>query len=301
MRAPSLSTKPLGQLTRCRCSATSIPIRSFSTSNPLSAIGPVSPKFIEVPTTPQPQARPKLDIKGTLPPPRNLFPARTLKKTSKKYLDAVTKEPKEQHEPANEYVAWKRRMAASRRTNLREGLVELYKRKKDHDGAVAVRSKAKQEDRQRRLQAPQREDERLTDPTIKEANRILQSGPIPDPNRAVRIAEKAARVQAKEAAREEQRRNALHTLYMQARSFITTEEQLDAKIEEIFQAPREGETDSIWDVTKAPPTVMDMLSQVNNTQREAIRFHASPAQITGQRMKKIAEELTGGKMEEKST
>ncbi len=276
MRGPSLSTKPLRQLTRCRCSATSIPIRSFSTSNSLSAIGPVSPKFIEVPTTPQPQARPKLDIKGTLPPPRNLFPARALKKTSKTYLDAVTKEPKEQREPANEYVAWKRRMAASRRTNLREGLVELYKRKKDHDG-------------------------RLTDPTIKEANRILQSGPIPDPNRAVRIAEKAARVQAKEAAREEQRKNALHTLYMQARSFITTEEELDAKIEEIFQAPPEGETDSIWDVTKAPPTVMDMLSQVNNTQREAIKFHASPAQITGQRMKKIAEELTGGKMEEKST
>jgi hypothetical protein len=256
----------------------------------------VSPKFIEVPTTPQPQARQKLDIKGTLPPPRNLFPARALRKTSKNYLDAVTKEPKEHREPTNEYAAWKRRMAASRRSNLREGLVELYKRKKDHDGAVAVRSKIKQEDRNRRLRAPQREDERLTDPTIKEANRILQSGPIPDPNREARVAEKSARVQAKEAAREEQRKNALHTLYMQARSFITTEEQLDAKIEEIFKEPREGESDNVWDIA-APPSIQDMLASINKTEKKAVNFHSGPAQVTGQRMKKIAEELTGGKMD----
>jgi hypothetical protein len=187
-------------------------------------------------------------------------------------------------------------MAASRRTNLREGLVELYKRKKDHDGAVAVRSKIKQEDRNRRLRAPQREDERLTDPTIKEANRILQSGPIPDPNRETRVAEKSARVQAKEAAREEQRKNALHTLYMQARSFITTEEELDAKIEEIFKEPREGESDNVWDKA-APPSIQDMLASINNTEKKAVSFHSGPAQITGQRMKKIAEELTGGKMD----
>jgi hypothetical protein len=260
----------------------------------------VSPKFIEVPTTPQPQARPKLDIKGTLPPPRNLFPPRALRKTSKKYLDAVTKEPKDQAEPANDYVAWKRRMAASRRTNLREGLVELYKRKKVHDGEVAVQSKAKSEARDKRLHAPQREDERLTNPTIKEANRILQSGPVPDPNRAIRIVEKAARVQAKEAAREEERRNALHTLYMHARSFITTEEQLDKIINEIFvPSPHDpgNMSDNIWDVKEAPPTVQDMLSTVNNTQRSAVAYHAGPAAITGERMKKIAEELTGGKMD----
>lgn len=190
-------------------------------------------------------------------------------------------------------------MAASRRTNLREGLVELYKRKKVHDGEVAVRSKTKSEAREKRLYAPQREDERLTNPTIKEANRILQSGPVPDPNRATRVAEKAARVQAKEAAREEQRRNALHTLYMQARSFITTEEQLDKVIEEIFvESPYKGySSDNIWDVLGAPPTVQDMLSTVNNTQKSALQYHAGPAAITGERMKKIAEELTGGKMD----
>jgi len=298
--SPSLLARSLGSLTRCRCSGTSILIRSFSTSHPLLAIGPVNPKFIEVPTTPQPQARLKLDIKGTLPPPRNIFPPRALRKTSKKYLDAVTKEPKNQAEPTNDYVAWKRRMAASRRANLREGLVELYKRKKVHDGEVAVRSKAKGEAREKRLRAPQREDERLTNPTIKEANRILQSGPVPDPNRTPRVAEMAARVQAKEAARKEQRRNALHTLYMQARSFITTEEQFDAVIEKIFvDSPHDPGhmSDNIWVVMGAPPTIQDMLSAVNNTQKSAVAYHSGPAPLTGERMKKIAEELTGGKMD----
>jgi len=190
-------------------------------------------------------------------------------------------------------------MAASRRTNLREGLVELYRRKRTHEGFVAVRSKTKSEEREKRLHAPQREDERLTNPTITAANRTLQSGPVPDPDRAARVAEKAARVQAKEAAREEQRRNALHTLYMQARSFITTEEQLDAEIEKIFvESPYEGHaSDNVWDAMGAPPTVQDMLSTVNNTQKSAVAYHAGPAAITGERMKKIAEELTGGKMD----
>jgi hypothetical protein len=190
-------------------------------------------------------------------------------------------------------------MAASRRTNLREGLVELYKRKRVQEGSIAVRSKARREEREKRVHAPQREDERLTNPTITEANRILQSGPVPDPNRAARVAEKAARVQAKAVAREEQRRNALHTLYTQARSFITTEEQLDAEVEKIFvELPHEGhQSDNIWDAKPSPPTVQDMLSTINNTQKLAVAYHAGPAAVTGERMKKIAEELTGGKMD----
>lgn len=151
------------------------------------------------------------------------------------------------------------------------------------------------------VHAPQREDERLTSPTITEAVRKLQLGPVPDPEREARIAAKAERVKAKEAKREEARKNALHTLYMHARSFITTEEQLDKQIEAIF-VPRpfpEGttDTDNIWDALGPPPTVQRLLATVNHTEREAVRYHAGPGAITGQRMKKIAEELTGGKMD----
>lgn len=190
-------------------------------------------------------------------------------------------------------------MAEMRRKNLREGLVALRARKRREDKRVASRSLFKSREREARLHAPQREDERLTSPTITEAMRSLQVGAVPDPYRKLRVAKKAAMAAASEAAKEDARRNALHTLYMNARTFITTEEQLDAKIEEIFvKRPFAGSnSDNIWDAKGPPPTVREMLSTINHSQKKAIDYHSGPAVITGQRIKKIAEELTGGKMD----
>lgn len=190
-------------------------------------------------------------------------------------------------------------MAATRRTNLREGLVELHKRKTKEDAVIAARSERRNVAREARVYAPQREDERLTNPTITKANSTLQTGHLPDPDRMARIAEMAARVQAAEMEKEEARRDALHTLYMHARDFITTEEQLDQQIEAIFTdtpfKPND-KRDNIWEHWQ-PELVSDMLSDVNHTQKEATKFHARPAVLTGKRMKRIAEQLTGGKMD----
>ena len=90
---------------------------------------------------------------------------------------------------------------------------------------------------------------------------------------------------------------------MHARNFITTEAQLDAAIEKMFverpweHVPGKEKAVSIWDAEGAPPTVQDMLSEVNRTQKSAMLFHRGPAVATGKRMLKIAEELTGGKMD----
>merc|ERR1711939_728253 len=73
---PPLSKTSLNSLSRCRGPSNSIPLRSFSTSSSLASIGPENPKFIEIPVPPQHQALPKIDVKGTLPPPRNIFPNR---------------------------------------------------------------------------------------------------------------------------------------------------------------------------------------------------------------------------------
>lgn len=192
-------------------------------------------------------------------------------------------------------------MAASRRENLREGLLELHRRKVNQDTLMATQSRAKRRQREAAVHAPQREDERLTSTTVRQAIRQLQKGRVPDPGREERIAHAAERVKAKEIAREVQRKDALHTLYMHAREFITTEEQLDAEIEKIFVefpfgAEHAGKT-NIWDAYGAPPTVQDMLSTVNNTQKSALDYHRGPGFITGKRMTRIAEELTGGKMD----
>ena len=282
----------------------SLPARSLSTTSSLSAIGPENPRFIEVPLPPQRYAIRPRDIKGKLPTPRNIFPARRADKTSPEYIAAATPEPKAERlsrEPQNDFVAWKRRMAASRRENLREGLLELHKRKVSQDNAMAYRSKMKRRQREAAVYGPQREDERLTSSTVRQAVRELQEGRLPDPKREARIAEASKRVQAKEMSREDARKDALHTLYMHAREFITTEAQLDAEIEKIFVAEpfgREhpGKT-NIWDAYGAPPTVQDMLSAVNNTQKTALDYHRGPGPLTGKRMTRIAEELTGGKMD----
>lgn len=244
--------------------------------------------------------RPKIKVKGTLPSPRNLFPKGARDKTSKEYFDDVTPEPKNLSEPANDIVAWKRRMAESRRRNLRDGLILLRQRKDRSDKGIAERSIRKQLERDERVNAPQREDERLTSATVRLANRILQSGPVPDPQRQARLAESAANVKAMQLAKQEQRRDALHNLYMHARTFITTEEQLNATVEEIFTDmpfDKNNQNDNIWDMKGAPPTVYDMLSEVNKTQRNAVKLHQGSSVIGTSRMKKIAEELTGGKMD----
>lgn len=192
-------------------------------------------------------------------------------------------------------------MATNRRTNLRHSLVELKKRQQDSINRRRSIGGVKRIERMKALNAPQRNDERLTNPTITAAMSQLQIGAVPDPGREERIVEKKARVAAIEAAKAEARKDALHTLYMHARDFIVTEEQLNKEVDEIFvQYPFQnaGHKTNIWDAHDAPQTVQDMLLEVNNTQKKAVDYHKGPAQITGKRLKRIAEELTGGKMED---
>ncbi|QSZ32428.1 hypothetical protein DSL72_002002 [Monilinia vaccinii-corymbosi] len=297
-----VSKSSLGVVGRCKPSqSTAISSRSFSATAACNAIGPENPRFIEIPTTRQPDARGHRDIKGILPPPRNLFPNRGPDKTSKKYLDAVTREPAKPPKNPNDYVAWRHRLATQRRESLKEALVQLHQRKLRQEKLVAKRSFAKRQANEKRLKAPQREDERLTNPTITEAMSKLQVGFIPDPEREAELAQKALRVQRREAEREERRKNALHTLYMNARSFITTEAQLNAKINDIFTEPFDQKATrkrNIWELLEKPPTVQDMLSSVNNVHKTAVAKYGHPAVLTGKRMGHIAEELTGGKMDD---
>ena len=248
----------------------------------------------------QQYARHKKAIKGTLPPPRNIFHPRAPNRVDPDYLAATIPEAKAHPEPLDERTAWRRRLAATRRANLREGLLGLHKRKLRQDAARESKTRAKRKDREVRLHAPQREDDRLTSPTVTTALQNLHIG-LPDPNRETRIAEKLKRVKTKEEIKREQRKDALFNLYMSAREFITTEEQLNEEIEKIFVPSPFGKEqngkENIWDAYGAPPTVQEMLQTVNDIQKSALEYHRGPAHITGKRMKKIAEELTGGKMD----
>ena len=103
------------------------------------------------------------------------------------------------------------------------------------------------------------------------------------------------------AMREENRRNALHTLYVNAGDFITTGKHLDGVIDRAFDDKSQfrsdrSEGENIWNLGY-PETVQELLGKVNKSGRQTAMDSAEGNTIvTRERMRKIGEELTGGKM-----
>ena len=110
-----------------------------------------------------------------------------------------------------------------------------------------------------------------------------------------------ARVEAKGAQRVGERRDALHTLYLHARNFITTESHLDETIEEEFGTLERPRTfnggNSIWS-TNLPESIQDKLNGANKS-RGTLKDSNWVDEATRNRIGTIAEHLTGGKMEVK--
>lgn len=275
-----------------------VQVRGFSTS-PNLRVGPESPHFIDVPKLIQPSNPSKPQVKGTLPVPREIFPSRRTDKPGQLYLDAVTANPKTKRQvnaksSDPEKQAFKIKMAELRRQNLRQGLQDLHKRKTSAEEVLTTRSRMNQARRERVLRQPEPEDERLTRSSIVQAMRV-QKHVLADPNREERLAISKARVEAREAEKVAERQDDLHSLYMNARTFITTEEQLTAEIDRVFP---EGQNDAwrndhqhgenIWNLG-VPPTVQSIVHESRKS--ETARWD-----VMQNRIKKLGEQLTGGKL-----
>lgn len=179
--------------------------------------------------------------------------------------------------------------------------MQLRYRKEKIDKRVAVRSAYKMAEHERLVAKPERDDERFTSPSILKSTHPSNRPLLPDPDRAFRLATKRANVAAQEAAKQEDRRNALHTLYMNAGNFIITEEHLNRVVDQVFDDHTQFATDSrnglnIWN-TGYPETVQELLRQANReTGGSAVDRNQGYGPVTKERMKKLREELTGGKM-----
>ena len=287
--------------------------RAFSSSPISASIGPESPKYIDVPKPAQSDFTPKPKLRGFLPIPRPLFTdirdpkGRVIKEALERRVAESTIEPSPYRPKAlsrhADRASYKARQAASRRRNLREGMVELLQRKERTDRVMAAKSRRKQDERQELVSRPEREDERLTRGSILSA--MLQNGPLPDPNREERLEQKRRNFATVQQRRVEERRAALHTLYMNARNFITSEAQLDEHIEEQFgtrEKPKAFGSESYigtsyWDAGM-PPTTAELLKgdyqEIDKPDR-VVEVHKD-LKLTQQRMRRMAEELTGGKM-----
>ncbi|KAF7591173.1 hypothetical protein BBP40_001888 [Aspergillus hancockii] len=281
------------------CRAVSVQVRGFASSSSLR-VGPESPNFVDVPRTIQPDLPPKNHVKGTLPVPREIFPVRRADKPSEEYIGAATPLPSKEtqvdpNDPHAQYINWKRRMANMRRQNLREGLLGLHTRKQRTDRSMMQRSAEKQKRRERIFRQPEREDERLTRPSIIQEMLPKRTPVLPDPNREERLVISQAQVEAINAQKQAERQDSLQTLYVNARNFITTEAQLAAEIDRVFP---EGENEAwrndhqqgenVWNLG-LPPTVQSIVNESRKS--EAARWDL----IQG-RVKKLGEQITGGKL-----
>ncbi|PKY00303.1 hypothetical protein P168DRAFT_293587 [Aspergillus campestris IBT 28561] len=284
-------------LRNCRTATTQV--RGF-TSSTTRRVGPESPNYIEVPRSLQPDLPSKRRVKGTLPVPRDLFPARRADKPTEAYLAAVTpaqtKETKiDPNDPHADFLQWRRQLAEERRQNLREGLQELYSRKQKTTDQMVRKSAEKQQRRAHIFQQPEREDERLTRQSVTQDMLPRKETVLPDPTREARLAQSAERHEYKKALKEFERLNSVQDLYMGARKFITTEAQLAAEIDRIFP---EGENEAwrndhqqgqnVWNLG-VPPTVQSLAT-------ESRKGEASRWELIQGRVKKLGEQVTGGKL-----
>jgi len=281
--------------------------RAFATSSSRKIVPPESPQYIDVPSSYQADLPLPRRAKGILPTPRELFPARRPDKPGPKYLKNVTPDStvKVSESQLSEIEKYRARMGTLRKNHLRQGLTELHQRKQEIIYKMHRQSAAKSSERSRLISQAEREDARLTNSSIPSAMQPAKSHVLEDVDAKQIYDTKKGNLEYHTARKEEERRDALHTLYMNARNFITTEEQLLKEIDFQFQAPeahqlfQNGSSDgtSMWN-KGVPDTVATMVKRGRGSD-EKTKLGGDKADRVlrdQERMKKIAEKLSGGRI-----
>lgn len=286
--------------------SSSLSVRFFTSTSPSLALGPESPNYIDVPKPLQPAFPPKPRIKGVLPTPRNVFKTRNSHpKESDEFIKQSTPNPIKQKIPGKysrdaDYRLHKQRLAESRKQALREGVKELHVRKSTIEARAKASMQATFEDKRARAMAPPKDVDVLTQTSVSKSIRDFLDDELPSTSRSnIPNARRKAyeRKMAKHAAVRQAR---LHDLYTNAREFIVNEEQLDEAIEQAFGTEKDPVT---WDTQgreirdpnsgkspwngPMPEGVGDMLQKLKGGEGVG---------LAKERLKKVAEELTGGKM-----
>ncbi|KAF1817040.1 hypothetical protein P152DRAFT_383465, partial [Eremomyces bilateralis CBS 781.70] len=290
--------------------------RSFSSSPRARSIAPESPRFIDIPQPPQRDVVKRPIVKGVLPVPRQVFRSNTGNNMiDPKTLSLSTMEPSNPEQELDTDTttlsrrSYKARAAQTRRQNLRQGVMDLYTRQETQRTRSERKQAAIFKAHNAARVAPERDDERFTRTTVPQAVLDLltkqpTSGRKSDPEAMERSRMNYQRDLQKKS---ERRREALQSLYVHARNFIVNEAQLDEAIEKTFGTEEKPirwstgswskfETTSIW-AMGTPDTTNDMLARLNREgdSKTTQRIRDRPMGTSSERLKKIAEVLTGGK------
>ncbi|KAF1354504.1 hypothetical protein EJ07DRAFT_132410 [Lizonia empirigonia] len=296
VRAPWASSAP----------ATCLAARAFSSTPAVAALGPQSPNYIDVPKPAQPTFPLDPNLKGHLPIPRDIFQTRNQHpKESDAFLRKSTKDAKNRKAPGPfsrdaDLRLYKQRLADARKEALKEGVKQLHARKVASEAQHLDRIQKSGALRTQLAMAPRRDVDVLTETSLSKGARDFLADALPTANKNIDARRRAyeRRMAAQQAVREAR----LHDLYTNAREFIVSEEQLDQAIETAFGT---DESPIGWDVKgnmgpreqgkeglspwhgPMPEGVGDMMSKLRGGEGVG---------LARDRVKKLAEELTGGKM-----
>lgn len=283
-------------------------LRTFSSTPSSQALGPQSPNYIHVPKPLQPTYPQNPAVKGHLPIPRDIFKTRNDNpKHSDAFLDASTVSPKKPKQPGPyskdaEYQLYKQRLAERRRTNLRSGVTELHTRKLATDSAFESKLAASYADKRARAFAPPLATDLLTATSVQKGIRDYLASTLPPSQKPARLPQRRARYAARIARQNAVRSSRLHDLYVNAREFMVEETQLDEAIEKVFGTEEQpigwGVDGSVGLRSEGkeglspwhgpmPEGVEDMLQKLKGGEGVG---------LAKERARKVAEELTGGKM-----
>ncbi|KAL8370538.1 hypothetical protein RB595_000761 [Gaeumannomyces hyphopodioides] len=322
-----LASVPLRATTTCSAThASRASPRQFSTTPAQCRIRipPESPKFITIPEVVQPNREPKARVRGRLPVPRRVFDLRRLAAPGVRppraaagnrrkepavdprlepgYVDRAM--PRSQAEqagrpPRSPLAKFRRTMADSRRAALADGIGGLYQRQRQRDSLARASLNARLRTRLEAARAPEPDDERLTRPTVR--REVMSTAVQLDPHRFGRAAKSAKRTAAVAAAKSEARRDALQELYIAAKNFIVSEEELERHVETMFRPTYFSDahksiqtTKNRWDLDGSPITVKELMSQFARASKDSTPGTSESREAA--RQKAVAEQLTGGKL-----
>lgn len=280
--------------------------RTFASTPAALALGPQSPNYIDVPKPAQPTFPLDPNLKGHLPVPRDIFDTRSQHpKQSDVFLRKSTKDAKDRKAPGPfsrdvDFRLYKQRLADARKEALKAGVKELHARKVASEAQHMDRIQKIGELRTKLAMAPRRDVDTLTETSVSKGVRDFLDDALPTTNKNIEA--RRAAYQRKQAAQRAVRESRLHDLYTNARTFIVSEEQLDDAIEKTFGT---DESPMGWDIKgimgprdqhkeglspwhgPMPEGVGDMMNKLRGGEGVG---------LAKERVKKLAEELTGGKM-----
>ncbi|KAF3032240.1 hypothetical protein E8E12_001291 [Didymella heteroderae] len=292
--------------------ASCLHVRQFASTPAALALGPQSPNYIEVPKPAQPTFPIEPDVKGHLPIPRDITKTRSQHANVESFLRRTTKDAKDRKAPGPfsrdaDFRLYKQRLAEARKEALKEGVKELHARKVTSEAQHLDRIQKSGELRRKLATAPRRDVDILTETSVSKGVRDFLAGTLPAPEKNIEARRRA--YEKRMAAQEAVRQSRLHDLYTNARTFIVSEEQLDQAIDEAFGTDdnpvgwnmkgQEGRRQSkdgsgVGGYEGLSPWTGPMPEGVGDKMQKL--RGGEGVGLAKERVKKLAEELTGGKM-----